>query len=105
MLTHLLMLGLIDGASIGMTVEPPVTVGELERFGIEAFYAIDYSPRGRRRGAKPTPITPRQYQLIRGIARQWGASRLRTIRDTAYAEKLTASFAKQMKVPHARKAR
>jgi hypothetical protein len=96
------MLGLIDGASIGMTVEPPVTVGELERFGIEAFYAIDYSPSGRRRGAKPQRLTPGQYRALQGLARHWRNSRLQTIRDTAYMEKLQAGFARQMKVPNAR---
>lgn len=91
MTAHMLMLGLIDGASVGMTVEPPATVGELEGVGVESFYTIDYPRENGRRVRRTQPMSTFQYKRFQQLVAIQRRSRLQTVRDYAHSAKLMRS--------------
>lgn len=77
-LPHLLMLGLIDGASVGVVVQPPETVGELADLSIEQFYVVDY---GHGRRGTRRKLTRAQYAHVRRLAAIMRRTKLRAIAD------------------------
>ena len=81
---HLLMLGLIDGASVGLAVEPPATVGDLSNFSIDMFYIQDFKKRRRR-------LTPAQFKILATVIKINHSSKLKTIKDFNYYRELEAN--------------
>jgi hypothetical protein len=76
------MLGMIDGASVGIVTEPPATIGGLESYGIEQFYCVDYGSQ------RPRKMTPRQYAFLRGVIQSRKRDRLQARKDRLYHQRL-----------------
>jgi hypothetical protein len=91
-LPHVLMLGLIDGASVGTVVDPPATVGELANLSVEQFYAVDMRPNRY----EPRPLTKRQWQFLRQVIAARKRERIRAMRDTRYHAALERQMRKAL---------
>lgn len=90
---HILMLGLIDGASMVLEGEPPGTVGELENTTIEQWYAVDMRPNRY----EPRPLTKRQWQFLRQVIAARKRERTRALRDARYNARLVREMRKSIK--------
>lgn len=88
---HLLMLGLIDGGSPGIIVDPPETVGDLGNLSIEAFYVVDYSGNHQK-------MTKAQYRFIKGVIRIRHAEKLKARQDRLYYNRIERMMNKQIQV-------
>lgn len=93
-LPHILMLGLIDGASVGTVVDPPSTVGDLANLTIEQFYAVDMRPNRY----EPRPLTKRQWQFLQQVIATRKRDRIRALRDTRYHAALERQMRKALDV-------
>lgn len=93
-LPHILMLGLIDGASVGTVVDPPATVGELANLTVEQFYAVDMRPNRY----EPQPLTNRQWKFLRQVIATRKRDRIRAMRDDRYHAALERRMRKALEV-------
>ena len=88
-LPHILMLGLITGASVGIVAFPPPLIGDLSDFTIDKFYCFDYSGSQRK-------LTKADFQFLRGVIRIREKERLRARRDRFYYNRIERQVARAL---------
>jgi len=89
---HILMLGLIDGASMVLEGEPPATVGELESTSIDQWYAVDLRPNRY----EPRPLTKSQWRFLKQVIASRKRERTRAMRDARYNARLVREMRKAL---------
>lgn len=97
-LPHLLMLGLIGGASVGVTGQPPSTIGELDSFSIEQWYAVDYRSRRTRK------LTLAEYRFLRGVIKIRKRDKLLARVDRDYYDRLERQAQRDLADPPTKRA-